>query len=133
MADEARVSKYEGWWMVNARICETARPAFVFFFCDSETFWIFRLQDRDFKAFWVRARDIQTLKIRAPDFVESCENELESCELVQFCSFLWNSDNLREVIVFFSEMESCFNELQYQVTRKRHWKENKKTNRDLDP
>ena len=26
--------------------------------------------------FWVRTRDVQTLKIRAPDLVESYENEL---------------------------------------------------------
>ena len=66
----------------------------------------------------MRARDVQTLKIRAQDFVESYENEL-----VQFCSFLLNSDNLGEVrIDFFSEIKSYFNEFQYQVTRKRHKK-----------
>ena len=33
---------------------------------------------------------------------------------LQFSSFLWNSDNLGEVrVAFFSEIESCFNELQY--------------------
>ena len=34
-----------------------------------------------------------------------------------FLSSLWNSNNLGEVRVdFFSEIESCFNEIQYQET-----------------
>ena len=32
------------------------------FLCEPETFSLFRLRDRDFKVFSVRARDIQTLK-----------------------------------------------------------------------
>jgi len=60
--------------MVNARLGETARLAFFFasprhfdcLDCETETY-----------VFSVRARDVQTLKIRAPDLVESYENELE--------------------------------------------------------
>ena len=43
------------------------------FLCEPETFWLFRLRDRDFKVFWVRARDVWTIKIRAPDLVQSYE------------------------------------------------------------
>ena len=39
----------------------------------------------------------------------------------RFSSFLWNSNNLGEVrIDFFSEIESCINEIQYQVTKRRY-------------
>ena len=59
--------------------CETLRDGETSFSlrAPAETFWLFRLRDRDFKALWVRvrARDVQTLKIRAPDLVES-KNEL---------------------------------------------------------
>ena len=42
---------------------------------------------------------------------------------LQFSSFLWNSENLREGrIAFFSETETCLNEIQYHVTRRRHFK-----------
>ena len=41
---------------------------------------------------------------------------------------MWNSDNLEEVRS--SEIESHFNEIQYQVTRRRHFK-NKQMNRDF--
>ena len=47
----------------------------------------------------------------------------------KFSNFLWNSDNLGEVSIdFFSEIESCFNETRYRVTRRRHFKTNKQTN-----
>ena len=50
----------------------------------------------------------------------------------KFSSFLWNSDNLGEVrINFFSEIESCINEIQYQVTKRRHLK-NKQRNQDFE-
>ena len=55
------------------------------FLCKPETFWLFRLRDRDFKVFRVRGRvrDVQILKIRALDLVESYENELEwACTIV---------------------------------------------------
>ena len=49
-----------------------------------------------------------------------------------FSGFLWNSDNLGEVRIDFhvSEIESCFNEIQYQLTRRRHLK-NKQVNREF--
>ena len=47
----------------------------------------------------------------------------------KFSGFLWNSDTLGEVSIdFFSEIESCFNETPYRVTRRRHFKTNKQTN-----
>ena len=41
---------------------------------------------------------------------------------------MWNSDNLEEFRS--SEIETHFNEIQYQVTRRRHFKD-KQTNRDF--
>ena len=59
--------------------CETLRDSETsVFLCEPETFELFRLQDRDFKVFSVRVRDVrQTLKIQAPYLGESYENELE--------------------------------------------------------
>ena len=62
--------------MVNARLCETARLAFFFetsrhfdfLDCDTETSKCFDCERETFS---------MTLKIRAPDLVESYENELE--------------------------------------------------------
>ena len=50
----------------------------------------------------------------------------------KFSGFLWNSDNLGEVrIDFFSEIESCIDEIQYQVTKTGNLK-NKQTNQDFE-
>ena len=59
--------------------CETLRDRETsVFLWEPETFWLFGLRDRDFKVLWVQGRDVHlTLKIQAPDLVESYENELE--------------------------------------------------------
>ena len=58
--------------------CETLRDRETsVFLSEPETFWLFRLRDRDFKEFWVRAREVQTLRIRATDLVEKYTNEFE--------------------------------------------------------
>ena len=58
--------------MVNARLCETARQA-VFFASPRHFNFLYCAGDRDFQVFRVRARGVQTLKIGAPDLVESYE------------------------------------------------------------
>ena len=61
--------------MVNARLCEMARLE-LFFAC-ARHFDFLDCKTETSKGFWVRARDVQTLKLWAPDLVESYENELE--------------------------------------------------------
>ena len=73
--------------MVNAGLCKTS-----IFLCDPETFWLFRLQDRDFKVFWMRTRDVQTLNIQAPAmrlitfsrFDEHSSPLFKSLEIIKF-------------------------------------------------
>ena len=46
--------------MANGK-CETLRDSETsVFLCEPETFWLFRLRDRDFKVFWERAPDVHT-------------------------------------------------------------------------
>ena len=93
--------------MANGK-CETLRDRETsIFLCEPETFWLFTLRDRDFKVFRLWARDVKTLKIGAPDFVESYENELEWARtneplVVNPCTRhqIWKSVNSQQTLLF---------------------------------
>ena len=51
---------------------ETARDGETsIFLCEPEKFWHFKLRDRDFNGFDLRAQDVQTFKIWVLDLAES--------------------------------------------------------------